>query len=202
MHLLNRSVYLFWILPALCLLTGCSETNSQPGMSERNKVANIVESLGKNGQDSQDFQKNVALVHELAPYPKTAVEILIGQLKPVDIVKLDEPANNSSENEKARHVIWCLRALYYITGHKILAHSSYKLTDSDYDKNRSGLIATEDGRWAFFTQWMSRGTIYFAPIDAQKTIIKGWKQWETQNLETYNFPQNVNFDEWYFGGPE
>jgi len=92
--------------------------------------------------------------------------------------------------------------LYYITGQKMLASSSYKLTNSDFDGIRSGLIVKADGKWSFFTEWMSRGTVYFAPVDAQETIIKKWKSWADQNLANYNFPQNVNFDEWYFGGPE
>jgi hypothetical protein len=202
MHHLNRFAHFFWILPGMLLLAGCSEINLQRGMSERNKVASIVENLGKNRQDGQDFKTNVALLHELTPYPQTAVEVLVGELRPVAIMKLDVSSNNSIENENAHHIIWCFRALDYLTGHKILSSSSYKLTDSDIDENRSGLTVTEDGRWAFFTEWMSRGSVYFAPIDAQESIIRGWKKWENQNLKTYSFPQNVNFDEWYFGGPE
>jgi len=117
-------------------------------------------------------------------------------------VTLDYTTNNPTANADARHIMWCFRALHRITGQNILAPSSYKLTDSDFDSNRSGLVMRNDGKWAFFTEWMSRGTVYFAPLDAQAEIIKQWKYWVKQNSTAYVYPKTVNFDDWYFGGPD
>lgn len=171
-------------------------------MSHRSEVAKIVNSLGNSKNENQDFKNNARLLQQLKPHSKIAVEILLEELKPVTMVKLDDPKNGSNENKEARHMVLCFRALYYLTGQKMLASSSYKLTDSEYDINRSGLAVKNNGKWAFFTEWMSRGTIYFAPMDAQQKIIQDWKTWASKNLQTYNFPENVAFDDWYFGGPE
>lgn len=199
---MTRSTYSLLLFAIVLPLVGCSGSSPKHEISERNKVVDVVKALGNGRQTDEDFKRNVASLQELARHPDLAVQILVEELKPVSIVKLDDPTNSPIENESARHVIWRFRALYYVTGHKILASSSYKLTNSDYDRNRSGLLKTEGGEWAFFTEWMSRGTVYFAPIDAQKKIIQDWHTWANENLKTRTFPQNVAFDEWYFGGPE
>jgi hypothetical protein len=197
-----RSIFIFYVLAAALFSTGCTEIRPKDVVSQRSEIDQIVKNLGDTTKRNQDLKENISLLQQLKPHSKIAVAILLEELKPVAIVKLDDPSNASIKNREAHHVMWCFRALYYLTGQKILAYSSYKLTDSEYDTNRSGLAVRDNGKWAFFTEWMSRGTVYFAPIDAQEKIIRDWKIWAKQNLDSYSFPQNVAFDEWYFGGPE
>jgi hypothetical protein len=198
MCLLCRSVF-----RAICVLTLLSPLIGRAeAITNESQILLIVGGLGREAKTGQEFSNNIAVLKQLSNYPKKAVPILIGELNPVSIVKLDYATNNPAENAEARHVVWCLRALYYLTGHKILASSSYRLTDSDLDKIRSGLVVKESGKWAFFAEWMSRGTLYFAPLDAQKIIIEEWKNWLKREAATYRFPKTVDFNEWYFGGPD
>lgn len=201
MYFLHHSIRWFGILAILPFLTGCTSKDSGTATTNQNKTLQIVKNLGRNDKTTQDYKNHVVMLQQLAARPQTSVEMLVKELEPVAIVKLNYSTNNPTENAKAHHVIWCFRALYYVTRHEIRATSSYKLTDSEMDQNRSGLVVRDDGRWSFFTEWMSQGADYFAPLDAQKKIIEEWRKWAKQNATTYHYPKDVELKDWYFGGP-
>jgi len=191
----------FAIITCLLLFAGCAGPDHGKPPSGQEGAVQIINQLGRNSNPNLAYKANLQMLKQLAACPQEAVKILVNEIKPVNIVKLDNPSNNAKLNADAHHVLWCFRALYYLTGHTILAESSYKFTDSELDHNRSGLIIA-GGKYAFFVEWMSRGTVYFAPEDAQAAIIQKWKMWAEQNVASYHFPENVNFNNWYFGGPE
>lgn len=119
-----------------------------------------------------DDQKTVA---DLEKVPRTSVQLLIEQLHPVREVRI-----LASENRPgAEHVLWCIRALRYLTGGKdFCARTHYRFADSDIEQRRKyWLYFGHPSCVSFFAMWPSRGSEYIAPEDAQKEIIAEWKRW-------------------------
>jgi hypothetical protein len=51
---------------------------------------------------------------------------------------------------------------------------------------------------AFFGTWMSRDSVYLAPVDAQKQIIAEWLAWFRQHADDWQMPPKPpDIDDWY-----
>lgn len=169
------------------------QTSSDP------EILQIVKELGKD--ENNGFNRNVENFKRLARSPILATALLINELETIDLIKLQEKGNNLAEVKKGWHVVWCLRGLYFLTGERFCAPTKYKFTDSELDDNRAGLIYENHSskKVNFFVEWMSRGTIYFAPTDAQRNIIRQWQAWYQKHGSTHRYHEDSNFDDWYFG---
>jgi hypothetical protein len=167
------------------------------------EIGSLIKGLGRESSPAaQRFEKQKTTITRLAKFPQISVPRLVQELRTVAIAKLDEGTNDPKENAEALHVAWCLRALYFITGTNFFATTKYKFSESEIDDNRSGLLFRDKNKLCFFMEWMSRGTVYFAPIDAQQDIITEWKRWLRESSKTWKFQTTAELNEWYFGGPD
>ena len=98
------------------------------------------------------------------------------------------------------HVIWCLRALRYITGGiNFKGNTKYHFNDSsERESNRRQLLRRDYNEVPFFAVWMSRDSLAIAPTDAQRAIIKKWIEWYAKNSSTFNYNSAGTVDDWYF----
>jgi hypothetical protein len=98
----------------------------------------------------------------------------------------------------------CLCGLRYITGGlDFKAVSRYKFKASEEYRRRHLLTVDDAGipinpNLKFFGYWMSRGTYYIAPQDAQMKIIQKWKDWYSKITSNYKFKplRNPRPEDW------
>lgn len=183
---------------------GCVTRNEYSNSKDQSSTASsniiqIVQGLGRD--DNRQHLRCVEDLKELAQSPVAAMDLLIRELKPVDLIRLDYEGNNPASITEGRHVMWCLRAIYFLTGEKFCATTQYKFKDSELDQNRVGLIYDYDQprKVRFFVEWMSRGTVYFAPTDAQIKIISQWRSWFERQGKTHPYRKDAKLNDWYFG---
>jgi len=96
-------------------------------------------------------------------------------------------------------VVWTMRALRFLTGTNFLAETKHVFGSDEVEQRRQTLLHKYDEKKVpFFAVWMSRDSIYFAPEDAQTTIIAQWKLWIEKNK--YDLPpiKETRTEEWYF----
>ena len=119
--------------------------------------------------------------------PRRSTELLIASLHSV----------RRGQYQSGRHpqVVWMIRALRSLTGLNFRAQTQAELTDDEahfLDHNAS----TNDVN--FFGTWMSRDRTWVAPLDAQTTIIRKWREWFEKKGNTFTYVNDRNFDNWYF----
>jgi hypothetical protein len=186
----------------LAILMSCITTANSAETDASQEVRFLIKHLGRpSSPDAQQFEKLVTTITRLAEFPQTSVPLLIQELRPLNIAKLDVETNAPKENAEALHVMWSLRALYFITGTNFFARTSYKFSESEIDDRRSSLLSRQKNRFCFFMEWMSRGTVYLAPIDVQQQIITEWKHWLRDSSKTWHFQKTAELNDWYFSGP-
>lgn len=148
-----------------------------------------VENLGR-GED------NVKIVETLAKTPQLSTKLLIGELHPIQESRI----LNGQEKPYAEHVLWCLRALRYVTGGKeFCAKTSYKFGSSEEERNRRYWIFFRYKTCAsFFAMWPSRSSEYIAPGDAQISIIRKWKDWFAKEGTEFDYKpmRNPKPEDW------
>jgi len=131
----------------------------------------------------------------LAFDPKFSVHCLIDQLEVTEVSHIPGFQQKDSPYKKALHVVWCLRALRYLTSQNPTSWTDYEF--QKYDKDRKDFLLREGSKKIpFFATWMSRDSVYLAPIDTQKRIIKKWNVWFKNANRPY--VPNHDFDDWYF----
>ena len=107
--------------------------------------------------------------------PAASVKLLIAELSLIPEKKILNA--KQSDHEKAMHVIWCVRALRYLTGLDFHGTTGHRFSATEDEMARRDLLnRSKDGQVAFFAVWMSRDSIYVAPKDTQKEIIAKWKR--------------------------
>ena len=96
-------------------------------------------------------------------------------------------------------VIWSIRALRYLTGQEFRARTEHVFGNSDSEQTRKDLLTSHGKRTvSFFAEWMSRGSIYVAPGDAQREIIRQWRAWHAAHGKTWQLGPEPDFNDWYF----
>lgn len=155
----------------------------------QDSIANLVTSLGIN-----DSTYVYSKLDQLKSQPDSAVGLLIGQLVPItDATRIPQAKFDVYRNDL--HVIWCIRALRYLTGVSFEAPTQHKF--SGRDKVRAYLLS--DGqRLSFFAVRMAANVIYIAPVDVQKKVIKEWENWYRQNRGHIEVKANPDFNDWFF----
>lgn len=148
-----------------------------------------VKSLG----ESDSVLANIELLNK---EPAEATGLLIAELH-----TLDETHIFSWEKEKhkeAMHVIWCIRALRYLTGGlDFEGRTAHEFGKSQTEQDRKyWLDRDEDGELAFFAVWPSREATYIAPEDAQEVIINKWREWYGKEGKNFDYKPLVNAKPW------
>ena len=156
------------------------------------EVSKLVANLGLN-TSLQELQ-------QLRRDPHLAVRLLVSQLKPVDEVKI--LAWEQEKHADAMKVVWSIRALRFLTRRDFLSETDYRFGDSETEDTRNQMLHHHTGaknRVSFFGVWMSRDSIYFAPVDAQEKIITKWKEWLRSHGDTFVMPaEEPGYSKWYF----
>jgi hypothetical protein len=107
------------------------------------------------------------------------------------------PADEEKQ-KTAMHVIWCIRALRYLTGGlDFTGRTRYRFKESERERKHFLTIKSET-ELPFFSVWMSRDTIYIAPLDVQREIIDKWIQWYEEQGKAFPYKASENIDQWYF----
>lgn len=118
--------------------------------------------------------------------PSIALPLLINELKPV--------ARGHYLTGAHPYAVWCIRALRAITRKDFTAATKASLTQEEKHwlrlDNRSHVF--------FFGTWMSRDSLWVAPVDAQVKIIAQWREWFKKEGRIQQFVYDDDFDNWYF----
>src|SRR4029077_5342611 len=97
-------------------------------------------------------------------------------------------------SDKTPQAVWIVRALRSLTGLDFKAKTRAALSSDE----SHFLDLDTHHRVRFFGTWMSRDSTWVAPEDAQLSIIKQWREWFAQHGHNYKYPNNKDFDDWYF----
>jgi hypothetical protein len=152
------------------------------------EIENIVKMLGRSHDSITQLKK-------LSDHSNQAIPLLIRELHPIDVkwITNTELSNPTDKVAEAEHVLWCIRGLRFLTGGiDFCATTNYRFGDSGGEQNRKFYLQDscsecegkckdegkkEDEFISFFALWITHLCEYIAPLDAQKEIIKAWKDW-------------------------
>jgi hypothetical protein len=185
----------------LFLISLSATLGAQPspaGRTQKISIEKLVKALGSDDTD-------LARIRLLAREPVRSTRLLIAELHPVPGVRI-LPNERGTNWKDTWHVIWCLRALRYLTGGlEFRAKTAYHFGDGQIEQRRKWFVGGEefskDGTVRFFGVWMSRDSTYIAPRDAQAGIIRKWKAWYEQHGTTFSYvgaKAQESPDVWYF----
>jgi hypothetical protein len=157
------------------------------------QVVELVNRLGK----STNVEENVPIFRELAKCPQQAASSLIGNLHVIS-EKVIKPTE-AEQHQEAMHIIWCIRALRYITnGMDFTSKTDYTPEEYEREYRWQFLTAKHGHEVPFFSVWMSRDIVYLAPEDAQVEIIRKWQYWYSAKGTIYHYKPSESIDDWYF----
>ena len=168
------------------ILTVCSACSAA---DQRSRTLNeLVESLGPDSRPD-DLQ-------QLRANGRDAVRLLIATLQPIPEGKVLPEEKNA--HRVTLHVVWSLRALRYLTGKDFRAPTAHVFGSDEDERRREELLKKEDETVTFFATWMSRDSVYIAPVDAQRAIIEAWRRWFSEQDENWRPISEPSIDDWYF----
>ena len=181
----------------LCLCGTALACEEDPGISLQVKYIGPVCVVG--GSDW--------LFAELAKKPEKALCALVKQLNTTSVKEI-----HSWEGEKKMHAfsqIMRIRALRLLTcGQDFTATTPYNPDQirgsEDYWNNLAGVGPRKNKKGdqvevPFFLTRMAWGIDYIAPIEAQKDIIRQWREWQAKNGTNAGCTPNVNdWDQYWF----
>lgn len=160
-----------------------------PVFSQESIIAEEIRRLGTGTDDSK-------IVAKLAETPQLSTKLLIEELHPVKEARILA----SEKKPDAEHVLWCIRALRFLTGGKeFCGHTTYNFGKSELERNRKYWVNFKHKNCvSFFAMWPSRGSEYIAPEDAQKEIIDKWKGWFAKDGTSFDYKplQDPKPEEW------
>ena len=176
-------IVLFFII-AICVYS-----NSSCAVNDT-ELKNIVKKLGRLSSDWRvDF-------NNLSQNPILSAKYLIESLH---VIKESEiRPDQENKHQESMRVIWCIRALRYITnGKDFKAETNYVFKKNEEDR-KYWLTLEDKNRLPFFSTWMSRDIEYIAPVDVQENIIESWKRWYRNEGAIYKYSPAQYVDDWYF----
>lgn len=144
--------------------------------------ASVSAEVKKLGMGESD---NVQIVKHLSTTPQLSTRLLLEELNTVTNARL-LATENKPETE---HVLWCIRALRYITGGlDFCGKTSHPFGTSELEKNRECWLHFKSKSCApFFAVWPERGSEYIAPEDAQNEIISKWRNWFAKQGASFDY---------------
>jgi hypothetical protein len=183
------------------VLSGWPQARLSASSSFQNRsLSSIVAGLGS---DDNDLERLKALALE----PVEAARLLVSELHPVNGVRILSSEQEASKWRDTLHVVWCLRALRYLTGGmEFEAKTGHRFGNSEVERNRKWFIGdgaqySKKETVRFFGVWMSRDSLYLAPRDAQVEIIRNWVRWYAQDGKRFHYADpklQQPPDAWYF----
>jgi len=147
------------------------------------EIRTAIARLPENRPDTNGFPRFEILYKN----PRRSTELLISSLKPV--------RRGQYLTGEHPEVVWKIRALRSLTGLNFRASTHADLTEDE--AHFLGHDPKTD-EVEFFGTWMSRDRVWVAPPDAQTAIIRKWQKWYREHGETFTYPNDRNFDNWYF----
>jgi len=186
--------------------SGKARGNESSAYSEYSSVSEALNLLDnqKYAIENNNYEKLFAF---LSSHPRDAVQAVLDRIKPVS-VKVLRPSSNHAEvyykNQSAILTVNYIRLLRYITGglhfiapttvspERIGAQRRQSLQEvpeimkhwdeviQEHPQSKSNVVA-------FYGIRGSRAVIYLAPVDAQRLIIKKWKNWYKRCGKIYPF---------------
>jgi hypothetical protein len=140
--------------------------------------ARIISGLGRERTDLLPIMKKLAI------NPRISTGLLIDSLHVIS-----NPSNSGEEDPEAMHVQIIIGALAYLTGGmEFCSTSKHEFDTTDTEKSREHFLRYKYGDClTFFAVWPSRGRLYIAPIDAQESIIKKWRDWYSTKGKDFKY---------------
>lgn len=175
-------------------------TNLLFSQNDSIRIYTYIKLLGTQSYESKVLHNSLNdfnILDSLYNYPSISIEFLIKELKPIkNVVKitLEEYDNYKYQT----HIIWCIRALKYMTGLDFSANTKHIFTKNESEREYF-LHSTSESEVNFFGVRMSHDTIFIAPFDAQIKIIQKWKSWYKKNKCNIKLEKVKELNEWYFG---
>ena len=163
---------------------------NMPTFAQDSLLVKDVRTLGIS--DSSHLYSKLSLLEKNS---SKAVELLIRELKPIPEIGRILPEEVDKYLIQV-HVVWCIRALRYLTAIDFTARTNYVFSDSE--KVRSQFVHSKDGACSFFGVHMAHDVIYLAPLDAQRAIILKWQDWYKSNKDQIKLDRSLDFNSWYF----
>lgn len=181
------------LIAILALTAAAWGLPAQARACESDAVAATVKNLGhwKNGYD-YDIPLGC-----LAEHGEQAAGLLLQELHPMPerIIGLDEQGRHVA----SMHVIWCIRALRYITGLDFKAGSAAALKKVKLPGGAEDLLLMHNGDEVLvFSVAMSYDTTYIAPEDVQQAVFQKWKDWYATQSQGFKYSAHTHLDDWYF----
>lgn len=174
----------------ICLLLFCGALSAEYYCGN-NDTEGAIKRLGYS-TDSATFRKEMTL---LSRNPSKAVSCLIEELQIVQETKV--LPKDADKHKSTLHIIWCIRALRYLTGIDFTGKTTYEFKKAEEDRTYF-LKKDRNSELPFFAVWMSHDVIYIAPEDAQKEIIEKWGKWYSINGESFKYEPVDDINKWYF----
>ena len=117
--------------------------------------------------------------------------------------------NKRVKYAQTMRVIWALRALRYLTDCQDFRAPTADNPAKWDELRREWLLRDDAGvpmknwkssdRVRFFATWMSRDSVFIAPPDTQKAIIRQWVRWyRDTGSRGFDFHTCGSVDRWYF----
>lgn len=173
----------------------CLATNLSFAL-ENSEIKDIVLNLGRKSGYETDTQAQSIDFFKLNKNKSLAIRYLVKELRPIDgdfILIEDE-----EKHIESLHVVWCLRALRFLSDCVFFTEKERNDRLNDHDQNRVMLLMEKkDNEYSFFAASGSRDKIYIAPKYAQKSIIEKWNNW-AKNYKKLNSNTCREVTIWYF----
>jgi hypothetical protein len=160
-------------------------------------LATTISQLGLRENFDYHFEFEI-----LMSAPSEAAGLLVDELRVIEPVpEFVSPLQvvDSEANRAALHVVWCLRALRYITGGlDFRAPTTHQFGSEERFREQWLRKGSFDSTVSFFGTRMSTDTVYIAPTDAQEQIIQKWRTWCKEDGANYQFRAAKELEDWYF----
>jgi len=170
-----------WLCVALAasFLAATLEAQISPSAGSAD-IRELVARLG--GAHNDDF----AAAQVLAKTPAKSAGALIASLH---TIANPENAKNIQDQSDVTHAIAIIQVLRYLTAKDFCAATQWKFGGSSEERNRRYWLYFDNPKCVTFVAlWPSRGRFYFAPLDAQQTIIADWQNWYARAGNSYHYP--------------
>jgi hypothetical protein len=178
------------LLIFILLLLSCNELYATNVYSCKDKQVELI--VRRLVEENDKIRDDLRMLSEK---PFEAVSCLIKELSIVQEEKI--LLQEYDQHKETLHVIWCIRALRYLTGIDFRGKTAYQFKESE--KNREDFLnKNSKTELPFFAVWMSRGSIYIAPKDTQEEIINKWKEWYSINGKSFKYDPVDDINKWYF----
>ena len=193
---MKKNIFLTLLL-MFCLELYAKPDSSKVPIDEIVKRLGVIDSFGvKNELIVNGGKENGILLEKMEKSVDKAVVLLVNELKVIKSKRIS-PIDQGKYKEDV-HVIWCIRALRYLTSINFTASTKHIFDKSEEPRKHFTSLRSRPKKYSFFGVWMSRDVIFVAPADVQTKIIEKWKRWLDKNQSKIKLKKLKDPDDWYF----